>query len=98
MLDVVAWVGIIAIIFVALTQIILLIGLILIVFKLRAMLGDLQAKIGPLLTTAQETTTTVRGTTDFVATTAVRPLIRMLAIAAAVQRFFQVLFGVRRSS
>jgi len=46
-----------------------------------------------VLGSLKKTTTTIEGTTDFVSTTVVRPLIRLTALMFAVTRFVQVLLS-----
>jgi hypothetical protein len=56
----------------------------------------LKAATPDLLETTKSTLTEVRGTTDFVVDTVVTPLIRFVAVVSAIQRFFAVLFGGQR--
>jgi hypothetical protein len=49
-----------------------------------------------LIERSRSTLTEVKGTTDFVLDTAVTPLIRILAVVSALQRFIAVLFGGQR--
>ena len=83
----------VAIIVVALFDIVLLAILVGITFVILRLLLVLRAEVMPVLGTVKRTTTTVEGTTDFVSTTVARPLIRFTALVFAVSRFVQVLFG-----
>ena len=59
----------------------------------RALLDD---PIRPTLEEVQKTVQNVRGTTEFVADTAVHPLIRFVAIARGVRRGLSTVAGLRR--
>ena len=83
----------IAIIFVAILDIVLMILLVILVYVLVRLVLLLRAELLPVLGALKKTTTTIEGTTDFVSTTAVRPLIRLVALTFAVTRFIQVLLG-----
>jgi hypothetical protein len=49
-----------------------------------------------LIEQSRSTLTEVRGTTDFVLDTVVTPLIRLVAVVSALQRFVAVLLGGQR--
>lgn len=83
----------VAIIIVAIFDIVLLAILVAITFVILRLLLVLRAEVMPVLGTVKRTTTTVEGTTDFVSTTVARPLIRFTALVFAVSRFVQVLLG-----
>ena len=83
----------IAIILLALLDIVLLIVLIIIAYMLLRLVQLLRSEALPVLGAVKKTTTTVEGTTDFVSTTVVRPLISVVALIFAATRFFQVLLG-----
>jgi len=85
----------IAIIIVALFDIILLALLIAIAFIVWRLLKTLLAEIPPVIGSAKRTTTTVEGTVDFMSTTAARPLIRAVSLLYATTRFVQILFTRR---
>lgn len=97
MYELVAFIRDLLIIIAAVLTIGLLVILILLALRIRSLVEAVPNRVGPVITTAEQTVATVRGTSDFVSTTLVRPVIRALAIASAVERFFQVLFGTRRS-
>jgi hypothetical protein len=81
----------IAIIFVALLDIVLLILLSLIAFAAWRLFLVVRADLPPILGTMKRTATTVEGTADFVSTTAATPLIRAVSMLFAITRFLQVL-------
>jgi hypothetical protein len=59
----------------------------------------LRDDVQPTLRSARQTVDSIRGTTSFVAETAVAPVIRVYGIFSGVRRFLSVLmgFGKRRS-
>jgi hypothetical protein len=94
--DVIAVIRDIAIIIVALLDIVILGTIaVLAVIGFRFFL-KLKAATPDLIQTSKSTLTEVKGTTDFVLDKVVTPLIRIVAIASAVSRFFAVLFGGQR--
>lgn len=96
MADVIAVIRDIAIIIVALLDIVILGTIaVLAVIGFRFFL-KLKAATPDLIQTSKSTLTEVKGTTDFVLDKVVTPLIRIVAIASAVSRFFAVLFGGQR--
>jgi hypothetical protein len=85
-----------AIIFVALLDIILLALLAAVAFALWRLVELLRTGLPPVIGSVQRSVTTVEGTADFATTTAVMPLIRGVSLLYATSRFLQVLFGRRR--
>jgi len=69
----------------------------------RGLIGTVQSllrdDVQPTLRSARQTVDSIRGTTSFVADTAVAPVIRVYGIFSGVRRFLSVLvgFGKRRS-
>lgn len=86
-----------AIILIALLDIVLLVLLAVIAFGVWRLFLMIRAQLPPLIGTVQRTATTVEGTTDFVTTTAAMPLIRAVSLVYAATRFIQVLFSRRQS-
>lgn len=84
-----------AVIIVALWNLILLTFLILIAILLWRIFGIVHSDLPPILGSVRRTTTTVEGTADFVSTTAVTPLVRAVSLVFAATRFLQVLLGGR---
>lgn len=82
-----------AIILVAFLDVVLLVVLVVITYVILRLLLTLRSEILPVMGSVKKTTTTVEGTTDFVATTVARPLIRLVALMFATTRFFQVLIS-----
>lgn len=87
----------IAIILVALIDIVLLGTLAVIAIMAWRLFASVKGQVPELLDTAKATATTVKGTTDFVSDRAVTPIIRVAAFLSAVSRFFAVLFGGERN-
>ena len=87
----------IAIILVAVLDIILLVLLCVILFIAWRLFASVKGKVPELLDRGKDTLTTVKGTTDFMSERAVTPVIRITAFVAAILRFFAVLFGGERS-
>lgn len=83
----------IAVIVVAIFDIVLLFILVVIAYVILRLILTLRSEIMPVLGTVKRTTTTVEGTTDFISTTVATPLIRAVALIFATSRFFQVLFS-----
>ena len=69
----------------------------------RGLIGTVQSllrdDVQPTLRSARQTVDSIRGTTSFVADTAVAPVIRVYGVFSGVRRFLSVLvgFGKRRS-
>lgn len=86
----------IAIIIIAILDIVLLSLLAAIAYFAFRLFMQVKHYVPDLLETSKDTLTTVKGTTDFVTDKAVTPIIRVAAMAAAIQRFVAVLFGGER--
>jgi hypothetical protein len=87
----------VAIIIIAILDIVLLSILAIIAFYAWKLFASVKGEVPELLDRAKQTATTVKGTTDFVSDTTVKPLIRAAAFFAAVSRFIAVLFRGERS-
>ena len=87
-----------ALVILALESIIIGITLILTLLQLRSLVRLLRDEIAPMLDTANETVTIVKGTTDFVGESVVRPMIKVASLGSAAKRAAQVVFSTRRSS
>ena len=96
MADAIAVIRDIAIIIVALLDIVILGTLAVLAFMGFKFFLRIKAATPDLIETSKATLTEVKGTTDFVVDTIVTPLIRIVAVVSAVQRFFAVLFGGQR--
>ena len=83
----------IAIIFMALADIILLALLALIAYAGWRIVTMIRTELPPVVGSVKKTATTVEGTTDFITTTAAMPLIRAVSLVFAATRFMQVLIG-----
>jgi hypothetical protein len=94
--DAIAVIRDIAIIIVALLDIVILGTLAVLAFLGFRFFLKIKAATPDLIDTSKATLTEVKGTTDFVVDTIVTPLIRIVAVVSAIQRFFAVLFGGQR--
>ena len=63
---------------------------------IKAVRGTVTDGLGPILENARETTTEVRGSTDFVAELLVRPLIRAYGVFAGIRKGLGVVGKTRR--
>jgi hypothetical protein len=96
----VEWLAVIrdvAIIIIAILDIILLGILAVIAFMAWRLFASVKGDVPVLLDRVKETANTVKGTTDFVSDRAVSPIIRVAAFLSAVGRFIAVLLGGERS-
>jgi hypothetical protein len=104
--EVIALIRDIVIIFMGLMFITLLAVLVFVAWKAYRLFGYIREQVPDFVTiakntatTAQETATSVQGTTNFLSEVAVTPAIRFVALVVAIQRFFAVLFsGPRRTT
>lgn len=81
----------VAIIVLAFESLVIGVLLILLIIQMRSLAKMLQEEIQPILDSAQETATTVRGTTVFISNTFVKPFIRAAGYASAANRVMRVL-------
>lgn len=86
----------IAIIVLAIESLVVGALLIVLILQLRGLTRMLQDEVQPILESARETATTVRGTTVFVSDTFVKPLISAAGYASAANRVISVLARGRR--
>jgi signal transduction histidine kinase len=86
----------IAIIILAVESLVIGVLLILLIIQMRSLTVMLQEEIQPILESARDTATTVRGTTVFISDTFVQPLIRAAGYASAANRVMSVLTWRRR--
>lgn len=85
----------IAIIVLALESLVVGALLIVLILQVRGLTRMLQEEVRPILESARETATTVRGTTVFVSDTFVKPLINAVGYASAANRVLSVLTRMR---
>jgi hypothetical protein len=94
-LIIVIW-GILGIVFLAVA---LVLGIV-VVISARGLIATVQSllrdDVQPALRSARQTVDSIRGTTSFVADTAVAPVIRVYGIVSGVRRFLSVLMGFRK--
>lgn len=81
----------ISIITLALVTIIIGLFLIVLIFQLQSLIALLRDEIKPILDSANETASTVRGTTTFVSDAVVTPMIQVISLAAGVGQTFRTL-------
>ena len=81
----------ISIISLALVTIIIGVFLIVLIFQLQSLIALLRDEIKPILDSANETASTVRGTTTFVSDAVVTPMIHVASLAAGVGQTFRTL-------
>jgi hypothetical protein len=82
-----------AIIFLALLDIILLALLVAIAYGIWRLIDMFRSELPPVIGSVKKTATTVEGTADFVSTTTTMPLIRAVSLLFAATRFVQVLLS-----
>ncbi len=86
----------VAIIILAIESIVIGGVLIVLVFEVISLIRLLQNEIKPILNSADETMRTMRGTTNFVSDTLVRPVVRASSFAAGVSQALRILVGRKR--
>ncbi len=65
------------------------------ILRIRSSITDLIDEIRPTLSEVQRTAENVRGTSEFIADTAVNPVIRMVAITRGLRRGISAITGIR---
>ena len=85
-----------AIIALALVTLIIGLFLIILIFQLQSLIVLLRDEIKPILDSANQTASTVRGTTTFVSDAVVTPLIQVASFASGVGQTFKTLAGTGR--
>jgi hypothetical protein len=98
--DAANWVGIIRDVFIivlAMEGMLMGIALIVLILQLAALVNVLQNEIKPIVDNANETVTTVRGTTQFVSQNVVAPVIKFGALTAGVGAVLREVLGIRRA-
>jgi hypothetical protein len=83
----------ISIIVLALVTIIIGLFLVILIFQLQSLIVLLRDEVKPILESANQTASTVRGTTTFVSDSVVKPMIEAASFAAGVGRTVRVLTG-----
>ena len=84
---------------IALSLVTIIIGLFLVVliFQLQSLISLLRDEIKPMLDSANQTVSTVRGTTTFVSDSMIKPMIGVASVATGVLEFFRLLAVTRGS-
>ncbi len=88
----------VSIILVAIESMIIGILLAVLVIQLSRLTKLLREEILPILTSAQETVSTVRGTTTFVGDHVVQPVVKLASVGAGVRGAVSALVGRRNTS
>ena len=83
----------ISIIVLALVTIVIGLFLVILIFQLQSLIVLLRDEVKPILESANQTASTVRGTTTFVSDSVVKPMIEAASFAAGVGRTIRVLTG-----
>jgi hypothetical protein len=86
----------ISIIALALVTLVIGLFLVILIFQLQSLIALLRDEIKPILDSANETASTVRGTTTFVSDAVVTPLIQVASVASGVKQTIQTLTGTGR--
>jgi hypothetical protein len=86
----------IAIILLALVTIVIGLFLVILIFQLQSLTALLRDEIKPILDSANETVSTVRGTTTFVSDAVVTPMIQVASLAAGVGQTLRTLTSTGR--
>lgn len=86
----------VAIILLAIESLVIGVLLILLIIQMRGLAKMLQEEVRPILESARDTATTVRGTTVFINDTLIRPLIKAVGYASAANRVIKVLARGKR--
>jgi hypothetical protein len=94
--EIVAVIRDIAVILIALLDIVLLGLLVFIVFQVWRLVKAIRRELPVLSTTVRQTLTTVEGTTDFLGTTVARPAIDVVGFGVAASRFLRILARGRK--
>jgi hypothetical protein len=84
------------IIVLALVTVIIGLFLIILIFQLQSLMALLRDEIKPILESANQTASTVRGTTTFVSDAVVTPVIQAASLAAGVRQTLKALAGDSR--
>ncbi len=86
----------ISIIVLALVTVVIGLFLVILIFQLQSLMALLRDEIKPILDSANETASTVRGTTTFVSDAVVTPMIHVASLAAGVGQTLRTLAGTGR--
>jgi hypothetical protein len=83
----------ISIIVLAFVSVVIGLFLVVLIFQLQSLIALLREEVGPILESANQTATTVRGTTAFVSDAVVTPMINVASYASGVRHTIKVLTG-----
>lgn len=84
----------IAIVFVAVTTLLIGLAMLLLIFQLQVLIQVLREEIQPLLRSVNDTVSTVRGTTEFMSQNVVTPVIQAASFTAGIRRMVRDILGV----
>ena len=85
------------IIVIVLESILILFAFAVLIMQIARSINLVQTEVKPVLDSAQEATSTVKGTAEFVSKHAVEPLVRILSFFAGLRVFLRELGGIRRA-
>lgn len=85
------------IIFLAMQGMVISMALIIMVLQLSALMNVLDNEIKPIVQNIQETTSTLRGTAEFVSTNVTRPVIRAHSLVSGTLAVVREITGIRRA-
>jgi hypothetical protein len=86
----------VAIILLAVESLVIGLLLILLIIQMRGLAKMLQDEVQPILESARDTATTVRGTTVFINDTLIKPIVKAAGYASAANRVMSVLARGKR--
>ncbi|HHE72720.1 MAG TPA: hypothetical protein ENL34_10620 [Chloroflexi bacterium] len=84
----------IAIVFVAVTTLLIGLAMLLLIFQIQVLIQVLREEIQPLLRSVNDTVSTVRGTTEFMSQNVVTPVIQAASFTAGMRRMVRDILGV----
>lgn len=85
------------IIFLTMQAILICVALVVLILQLSALLNVLQNEIEPIVMNMQETTSTLRGTAEFMKERAVRPVVRTSSVIAGGMAVLREVAGINRA-
>ncbi len=98
--DAANWVGIIRDLFIivlAMEGMMMGIAMIVLVIQVASLINLLQNEVQPIVDNANDTVSTVKGTTQFVSQNLIEPVVKFSAVAAGVGAVLREMIGIRKS-
>lgn len=84
----------ILVILLAFLSIVVVVLLVILIYQVWSLVRLIRGEVTPILESVRQTTSTVKGTAEFVSETTVLPIIRVASAMAAANRFVRALFGL----